>query len=149
IVAQREQVAAGAARLADRRMKLASAIATKSSQQEQVSARSQELTMEVGRLAREAEDLRALFAKLAEEKAKREAEGGKAADARKAEEEAKAQAKAEPASPKSEARPQERIVLKAPLGITPESGPPRPITQAKGTLPFPAVGRITAQYGEN
>jgi septal ring factor EnvC (AmiA/AmiB activator) len=136
IVAQKEQVATGAAALLDKRRQLTSAIAAKTAQQTQISAHSQELDDRVGRLSRQAEDLRALFAKLAEEKAARDAEAHKAAEA------AAAHARTKPSSA------QDHVVLKPPPGVPPESGPERLFSQAKGTLPYPAVGKITAQYGE-
>ena len=145
IVDKKEQVAAGAAQLVTKRTKLETTIASKTERQVVVATRGQELTARVGQLSKEAEDLRALFAKLAEEKAKRDAEERKAAEAAKAAAAAQAQKDAEA---RKQAEAQGRVLLKAPPGATPDAGPPRQFTKAKGTLPSPAVGRITARFGE-
>ena len=145
ITAQQEKVAAGAAALVTKRAKLATMIAAKADQQAKVSARGQALEGQIARLSKEAEDLRALFAKLAEEKTRREAEARKVAEAAAAAA-AKAQAKADAAKDKDQAS----VVLKAPPGVSgAESGPPRLFSKARGTLPFPAVGKVVAAFGES
>ena len=147
ITAQQEKIAGGAAALVTKRTKLATMIAAKTDQQAKVSARGQELEGQIARLSKEAEDLRALFAKLAEEKARREAAARKAAEAAAAAAAAaaKAQAKADAAKEKDQAA----IVLKAPPGVPAESGAPRLFSKARGTLPFPAVGKVVAAFGES
>jgi septal ring factor EnvC (AmiA/AmiB activator) len=122
----------------------------------------------MARMAREAEDLRALFAKLAEEKAKRDAAEKKLAAERAQQEKeqrekeqklaAEAKAKAD-----AEAKAQGRIVLKPPPGVEPiQPGPEkqtaakkrdeetvtRSFAKARGTMPFPVTGRLASKYGE-
>ncbi len=145
IVEKKEQVSAGAAQLVAKRAKLETTIASKTERQAVVATRGQELTTRVGQLSKEAEDLRALFAKLAEEKAKRDAEERKAAEAAKAVAAAQALKDAEA---RKQAQAQGRVMLKPPASVAPDTGPPRPFSKAKGTLPYPAVGRLTARFGD-
>lgn len=163
IVAQREQMAAAAAVLADQRMKLDAMIEAKTTRQAAVTVQNASAEARMSALSRQAEDLRALFAKLAVEKARKQGE----------EREARRIAAAA-------AKKQERIVLKPPPGVAPSdqaaSAPDdtdiaahaprqqqtasleadtaddvsssRPFSKAKGTLPFPAVGKLVTRYGE-
>jgi septal ring factor EnvC (AmiA/AmiB activator) len=152
IVAQREKVAAGAAALVAKRSRLEATITTRTAQQTTIAARGQEVEAKVGRLSQQAEDLRALFAKLAEEKAKRDAEARKVAEAAKAAQiaaAAAAKAAAKEAKADAKAKTEEKVVLKAPPGVSiGDSGPQRLFSKAKGTLPFPVIGKVTARYGE-
>jgi septal ring factor EnvC (AmiA/AmiB activator) len=127
ITTQREQVAADAAALIARRMKLEKLIVAKTGQQATMEGRSRDLDERMTALAQEAEDLKALFAKLAEEKARRDAE--------------------EAATPKPAEGPGTHQPAKPAVSATSE-GPLRLFSAARGTLPFPAVGRIRTRYGE-
>jgi septal ring factor EnvC (AmiA/AmiB activator) len=133
VVAQREQVAAGAALLVAKRTELDALIETKTARQATVSARSQDVKARVDTLSHQAEDLRALFAKLAEEKARRDAAE------RKATAEAAA-AKGSQAPPALSA--EERASAAAEAAA-------RPFSKARGTLPFPAIGKVVTRYGDD
>ena len=159
ITAQRQKIAAGAANLVAKRTRLEMVIAAKTDRQGTIVARDQDLGQRVDRLSREAEDLRALFAKLAEEKAKRDEAERKAAEARRvAEAEARAKAKqaakeaakeAAKGAGRTAAKPEKNLPddpEKAKSALNDAAG--RPFSKAKGTLPVPAIGKITARYGE-
>jgi septal ring factor EnvC (AmiA/AmiB activator) len=145
IVTQKEQVAAEAAALADKRLKLEAMIETKTERQTSVAARSADVAARVTDLAQQAEDLRALFAKLAEEKAKRQEA---ALAARKAEAEKRAAAIRE-AKEKADS---EIVTVARPAVPAPphadDDAAGRPFSKARGTLPLPAVGKIAARYGQ-
>jgi len=133
IVDRKEQAAAGAAALVQKHAKLNALAQERASKHEVILARGEDISQRMTRMAREADDLRALFAKLAEEKAKRDAEERKQAAAR-AEIERQKQAKlaAEKAAaaelaakaapdPKLAPKPNApgRVVLKPPPGVEP------------------------------
>jgi septal ring factor EnvC (AmiA/AmiB activator) len=135
IVSQREEVAAAAAMLVERRAKLDALIETKTQRQAVVATRKGDVAARVTELSRQAEDLRALFAKLAEEKAKRDAAQrlARAAEAaRRAEDAAAAKARG-----------------KAPPAETDADTAARPFSSARGTMPFPAIGKLTTAYGQS
>ncbi|TAK98643.1 MAG: peptidase M23 [Rhodospirillaceae bacterium] len=173
IVAQREQVAAAAAMLVAKRAKLDALIEVKAARQSSVTAENAAAETRMADLARQAEDLRALFAKLAEDKARRQAE------ARQARQEARNAAKSagpehdrvagkapiadqsgqtgtvpenEPAAPaantgEEQSAPATASVADADAG--PDASPGRLFSKARGTLPFPAVGRLVTRYGQS
>ena len=94
-------------------------------------------THRVEKLARDAENLRDLIARLQEEKQAREAEA--------------ARHKAE----SGEIEPSSAEISQAAILVPPPPPPPSgslsgvPISTRQGQLPFPAVGSIVARYGEN
>ncbi len=150
IVAQKEKVAAEAAALADKRLRLEAMIENKSTRQTTVAAKSADVAARVSSLAQQAEDLRALFAKLAEEKAKRQ-EAERAAKKAAAEKRA-ADIKAAKERAIAESKTGESKTVTIPPEPSPgsddEPSQGRPFSKAKGTLPFPAVGKLAARYGE-
>jgi len=177
IVARKEQAAAGAAALLQKHAKLNTLAQERAGKHEALLARGEDVSQRMARMAREADDLRALFAKLAEEKARREAEERKQAAAR-AEIEREKQAKlaaekaaaaaAAKAAGKSAPEPKmdnPRIVLRPPPGVEPippetqmaslppggQTGNEEPVTRsfakARGTMPFPVAGNLTGRYG--
>ena len=117
IAEQRRKAAAAAARLTDKRAKLEAVIETAATRQTTVAARSKEVETRMSKLAHQAKDLRALFEKLAAEKAKRKKE-------------------------EAHRRKRQRIA-------PPDDEPTRRFSKARGTLPFPAVGKVVARYGES
>ncbi len=134
IVARTEQAAAGAATLVQKHARLDALSKEKAATHETLLARAEDINQRMTKMAREAEDLRALFAKLAEEKAKREAAERKAAaeraqqekERRAQEQQQAAEKAAADAKMKAEAAASGRIVLKPPPGvepITPEAKP--------------------------
>jgi len=148
---QREQVALATAGLIDKRREMEKLTADKTALQATLAARREETAARVERLGREARDLKELVDRLAAERA--------AAAARAAAAEREAAAKAAAG----------RIVLKPPPGVEPApagerqiaalpgaaapGAPPkpadlRPFSQARGTMPFPAVGTLKRRYGE-
>ena len=146
IVTQKEQVAAQAAALAGKRLKLEAMIETKTERQTTVAAKSADVAARVSSLAQQAEDLRALFAKLAEEKIKRQ-EAARAA--RKAE---AAQRAAQKAKGKTESGTVTAARPPSPLGpdaADDDTAAGRPFSKARGTLPFPVVGKLAARYGQS
>ena len=82
IIERQEQAAAGAAALVDKHKRLDALSREKADKHEVLLARGEDVTQRVTRMAREAEDLHALFAKLAEEKARRDEAERKAAAVR-------------------------------------------------------------------
>jgi septal ring factor EnvC (AmiA/AmiB activator) len=109
-----------AAALQAERLRLDGLLAKTTELHRQAAADSSEAAARIRRLSREARDLRELLVRLGPETDDRSSplEGGAVA----------------PPSP--------RLVLTPP----PESG--RSITNARGTLPFPVVGRVVGRYGE-
>lgn len=135
---QREAAASAAAALLTKRARLEALEREKAARQIQLASRSEELDARVAKMARDAQDLRDLFAKLAAEKAAREkaaAEKAQAEEAAKAAETEKA-ATAKPAeAPPAPAAPHDVAVT-------------RSFAQARGTMPFPAAGTLATRYGE-
>ena len=158
IVAQREQVAAAAAVLVDKRAKLNALIEVKAARQSSVTAQNTAAETRMADLTRQAEDLRALFAKLAEDKARRQE------DARQTRQTAKSIAKGaapehdrvadQPPPPETAPKKEPtapgasgNAVADADMASDASSG--RPFSKARGTLPFPAVGRLVTRYGQS
>jgi len=175
ITDRKEQAAAGALQLVEKHKRLDGLAREKASQHEVLVARGENANQRVMTMAREADDLRALFAKLAEEKALRE----KAERALEAEREKERKIAAQKATEdaKTVQPPAGRIILKAPAGVVPAPGqapspgasgdekqlaalPPvtrtpggdeesvtRSFAKARGTMPFPVAGSLTNRYG--
>ena len=141
ITEQKEKVAAGAAALLQKRMTLEKLLHERTEQQVALAARSDEADRRLAKMAQEARDLRELFAKLADEKAKRDYEERKRAAARSVE---------PPASVTPSA------TTKAPPGVASEPKPAakddvavtRSFAKARGTMPFPVAGPLAGKYGE-
>jgi septal ring factor EnvC (AmiA/AmiB activator) len=152
VVEQREQAAAAAAALLEKRRRMETMLTERAAQQQKIALRSGEATARTLKLAQEAEDLRALFAKLAEEKARRdEAErkiaAEKAAIARAAAQKAAAEAKAKELA----AKPETQVARVAPPATAPapdEVAVTRSFGKARGTLPYPVAGSLSAKFGE-
>lgn len=139
IVTQKEAAASAAAALLSKRTRLESLEREKATRQVALVSRSQELDSRVAKMAREAQDLRELFAKLAAEKAirEREAQAEKAAQAARAAEAAKAPAAPEPATkPAPASGPADDVAVT------------RSFAKARGTMPFPVSGTLATRYGE-
>ncbi len=133
IIAQREEIAAAAAELLDERAKLRTLFAEQSERQEQFKRQASEASARVTTLAREAGDLRELLEKVIAERA------------RQAREEERRQQEAVTLTPPDANAPSPEIVA-ARRPVPPE--PERSFSEARGTLPFPAVGRTAQRYGE-
>ncbi|MBX7201110.1 MAG: peptidoglycan DD-metalloendopeptidase family protein [Rhodospirillaceae bacterium] len=134
---QKEAAAAAAAALLAKHAKLETLEREKAARQVQLASRSEELDTRLAKMAREAQDLRDLFAKLAEEKAARDkaaAEKAKAEEAARAAEAAKA-AKAKPAEPQAPPAPTHDVAVT------------RSFAKARGTMPFPVTGTLATRYG--
>ena len=166
IIERKEEVAAGAAALLQKRTRLNTLAGEKAEKHEVLLARGEAASQRTAKIAREAEDLRALFARLAEEKILREQDERKLAAIKAAAGKTGAEA-AKPADPSTG-----RVDLRAPSGgeatpKTPGSGsqlaalaPVSPIpakgdeeavirsfTKARGTMPFPVAGTLAGKYG--
>lgn len=117
---RRLQLASAVAGLAEQRAHLNTLLARKTELKRRTATQAREAARRVQALAREAQDLRDLLARLEKERRQREAK-------------AKAAAKGAP-------RP----------GPQPASlgGEAPSISKARGMLPFPAVGRLTGRYGQ-
>ena len=174
ITDRQEQAAAGAAALVDKHKRLDALSREKADKHEVLLARGDDVTQRVTRMAREADDLRALFAKLAEEKARRDEAEKKAAalraEARRKQaerekeeklvaEQAKAAAAAKmakdaspPASPAT-AGSQKQLAALPPVKSQPvpppsgEEAVTRSFAKARGTMPFPVTGALASRYG--
>jgi septal ring factor EnvC (AmiA/AmiB activator) len=171
IVTHREQAAAGAAALVEKHKRLDALAREKAGRHEVLVARGEDLDLRMNRMAREAEDLRALFAKLAEEKSRRDAE-------------AKIRAPATPAEKSAAPKASDTVKLIPPPGVAPRAGnardsvdgglpppslkapetepkvaslPPsaggneetvtRSFAKARGTMPFPVAGSLAQRFG--
>ena len=164
VTTQREQAALATAELIEKRKRMEATVTEKASLQENVALRSNEASARTRKLAQEAEDLRALFAKLAEEKARRDETERKVAlkaAAEKAALEAKAKAAETAAAAKAPSPPagQPRAAKEpqiAALRVAPPGSPvpadevavTRSIQKARGTLPYPVAGTLSAKFGE-
>ncbi len=125
---RRRQVDAATETLEAQRTRLAELMENKESLYHRAVARSAEADGRVKALARKAGDLRELLRRLESDRLARE---------KAAREEAERAAAA-----RQKARAPEPVSRPAP------ERPPRPISQARGTLPFPAAGRLTGLYGQ-
>ena len=136
IADRRKELAAAGVSLRNERGELEKQLASVNAARRETLAERQAETARMDRLGREAEGLRELFDKLDAERTHRE-------------EEAKAAAKAEPAparrpdaAPKAaKSEPKSTLASAAPFS-------PRRMSDARGDLPMPAVGRISGHYGE-
>ncbi len=148
IVAQKEKTAATAASLLEKRGRLEGLVRERSERQVALLARSGEANRRLAKITREAEDLRGLFARLAEEKQRRD-------------DEARAKAAARPASPvpAPPSDPDPRTVVAGVPPASAEKTPPaigkdeevtvtRSFAKARGSMPFPVIGTLKGKYGE-
>lgn len=175
IVEQKERAATGAAELLSKRRRLEALAQEKETQQVALVSQRATLDRRVAEMARDAQNLRELFEKLAEEKKQREAEKRERQikERKLSAERAAAQKRAQRPSA------QERIILKPPPGMKDSqpdmdetqtaSLPPdlknrtetaarqallreqvvtRSFAKARGTMPFPVAGNLTEMYGE-
>ncbi len=153
VVEQREEAAAAAAALIEKRKRMEATLTGRSAAQEKIALRSGEANARTRKLAQEAEDLRALFAKLAEEKARRDEVTRKVAAEKAAAEKALAAAKAKEDAAKA------KDAEVATARVAPPAAPALPTTadevavtrsfgKARGTLPYPVAGTLSAKYGE-
>jgi septal ring factor EnvC (AmiA/AmiB activator) len=133
-----KQTAAGAAAaLNAKRAQLETLEREKSAQQLALADRSTALDQRVAEMAQQAKDLRDLFAKLAEEKARREGEA-------QAPEPEGGQKPAERKTPES--KPAETKTAKA--NPNHDGAVTRPFSAARGAMTFPVAGTVTGKYGE-
>jgi septal ring factor EnvC (AmiA/AmiB activator) len=156
VTEQREAAAATTAALIEKRKRMETTLAQKAVQQQKIALRSDEVSARTKKLAQEAEDLRALFAKLAEEKERRDAAERKIAEEKAAAakaaaaEKAKAEAKAQAAKPAPQTKEAETQTAR----LAPKLSPPdevavtRSFGKARGTLPYPVAGTLSAKFGE-
>jgi len=134
IITQRQEIAATAAALLEERTTLHTLFLEKSEQQEQFKQAAAEANARVNDLAKEAGDLRELLEKVIAERARQAREA-----------EVKRKQEAVTLTPPDATAPTPEIVT-ARRPAPPE--PERSFSEARGTLPFPAVGRMTQRYGE-
>ncbi len=153
VVEQRAQAAASTAALIEKRKRMETTLAERAARQEKIALRSDEVSARVKKLAQEAEDLRALFAKLAEEKAKREAAERKIAAEKAAAEKKAADARAKAEATQSKAKESQtaaaRVAPPPPAATPDEVAVTRSFAKARGTLPYPVAGSLSAKYGES
>jgi murein hydrolase activator len=171
IVERKDQGNAGAFQLIEKHRRLDTLAREKGDIHEVLLARGEDYSQRVAKMAREADGLRALFAKLAEEKAVRDKAEQAPAAFRQAEREAdKKLAGDKEAAAKPPPSDTGRDTLKAPSGTMPAPGlnsekqlaapPPAPRTsgddeeavtrsfaKARGTMPFPVAGSLSGRYG--
>ena len=133
IISQREDIAAAAAALLEERATLQALFTEKSQQQTQFSQQAANSSARVAALAKEAGDLRELLEKVIADRA------------RQAEEEEKRRQEALKLIPPDANAPSPEIVA---ARRPPPPEPERSFREARGTLPFPAVGRMARRYGE-
>jgi septal ring factor EnvC (AmiA/AmiB activator) len=119
--------------LVAKRAQLDALIDSQTTRQSSMAARSQALQAHVDELARQAQDLRSLFAKLEEDEARRRQAAQTAPKATRGQ---AADTAAEASNPAA-----------ATYDPT-AAASARPFSKARGTLPFPAVGRIVTRYGD-
>jgi septal ring factor EnvC (AmiA/AmiB activator) len=163
---QKEAAAAAAAALVTKRARLESLEQEKATRRVTLASRGDELDSRYTKMTREAQDLRDLFAKLAEEKAARdkateaakaqaaeaaktqaaEAARAKAAEAARAKAAEAARAKA--AEPPSTLAPAPAAKPQSPAPAEHEVAVTRSFAKARGTMPFPVTGSLSGKYGE-
>ncbi len=151
IADRRKELAAAGVSLRNERGELEKQLASVNAARRETLAERQAETARMDRLGREAEGLRELFDKLDAERTHREEEAKAAAKAASAAatQAASLAAKAEPAlarrqdaAPKAaKSEPKSTLASAAPFA-------PRRMSDARGDLPMPAVGRISGHYGE-
>ena len=132
IAERRKELAAAGVSLRNERAELEKQFASANTQRRETLAERQAETVRMDRLGREAEGLRELFDKLDVERTQRE-------ETAKAE---PAPAKRPDAAPKAA-----KLDPKGKLAGT-AAFAPRKMSDARGDLPMPAVGRISGHYGE-
>ena len=142
ITEQKEKVAAGAAALLQKRMTLEKLLRERTEQQVALAARSDEADRRLAKMAQEARDLRELFAKLADVKAKRDEEERKRAAARSVEPPAPVTPSATTKAPPGVASAEPKPAAKDDVAVT------RSFAKARGTMPFPVAGPLAGKYGE-
>jgi len=134
IVERRSDIAATAATLLEDQNRLERLYAEKAARQEGLEQQVSDSEARIAALAKEADDLRDLLSRVVEERARQKEEEAKRAAA-------------------------EAPVLTAPDGAAPsleiiEARRPKPpvaersFSEARGTLPFPVMGRLARRYGE-
>jgi septal ring factor EnvC (AmiA/AmiB activator) len=150
IAASKAELAAATGELEKERRRLDQLATRRDAVLGRTRAESEKAAARVAALAGEAHSLKELFERLEKERAerqRREEETRAAETRRRAEEEEKrrraAPKEASPAPSRQAAVPPARPPAHA---TRPPTG--RPISQARGTLPFPARGRIVSQYGQ-
>ncbi len=168
LVTHKEQAAAGAAALLEKHKRLDALVREKADKHETLLALGQDINQRMTRMAQEAADLRALFAKLAEEKTRREASERQQAERQQAEREKQQKLAAQPApqpatqpgitpvpkpgpsADKPGNKPAERQMASLPPSSRPgnEEAVTRSFAKARGTLPFPVEGKLASRYGE-
>ncbi len=164
-LARKEEATTATAALAQKHARLDALIKEREQRHGVILAKGEDAALRMDRVAREAEDLRALFAKLAEEKARREeaervaraaAEKEKRENAEKlaaakaaAEARLKAEAKPAEAGPPSPPKPPEQQLASLPPTVPPGGEEPvtRSFAKARGTMPFPVAGALSQRYG--
>ena len=155
IVAHRQEAAAGAAALLEKHKRLDGLAREKAEKREVLLARGEDIDLRVNRIAREAEDLRVLFAKLAEEKSRRDAEARKRAAQSPPEKAAAPPVNLTPppgtAPGLKSPQPEPKVASLPPAsGSNPgdnEEAVTLSFTKARGTMPFPVAGSLTGRYG--
>ena len=168
-IARKEEAAAATAALAQKHTTLDALAREREQRHGVILAKGEDIVLRMDRMAREAEDLRALFAKLAEEKARRDEaeriaraaaekerrENAEKLAAEKAAADARMKAEAKPAeterpSPAKPASPApERELASLPPAVPPGGEEPvtRSFAKARGTMPFPVAGALAQRYG--
>ncbi len=155
IIDHKQEAAAGAAALLEKHKRLDALAREKAEKREVLLARGEDIDLRVNRMAREAEDLRALFAKLAEEKARRDAEARKKAAQTPPEKPTAPSVTLTPppgVSPSLKSPQSEPKVASLPPSATgPGGGNEEAVTRsfakARGTMPFPVAGSLSQRYG--
>ena len=138
---RRRELATAAVTLGEQRTRLAALMNDKETLYHRAVARSTKAEDHVKALAREAGDLRELLRRLESDRQARE----KAAREKAAIEKAKREEADRATAARKEAVTPPSAETSAPPA--PER-PSRPISQARGTLPYPAAGRLTGLYGQ-
>lgn len=147
VAAQREQASAATAALVEKRRRMETTLTERAAQQQKIALRSDESQARTAKLAQEAEDLRALFARLAEEKARRDEAARKLAAEQAAAKAAAAAPKPPPPQSKDAEVETARVAPSAPA-MPDEVAVTRSFGKARGTLPYPVAGALSAKYGE-
>lgn len=126
IKSRRAELAAAVEGLAKERQRLAVLVERKSALQRQVTGESAEAERRLQALADEAASLLDLLARLEDERQTRAAEEARRRASR-------------PEAPATAARTPD---------VRPAPGASRPISKARGSLPFPVIGRLAGRYGQ-
>ena len=153
VVEQRELAASAAAALLEKRKRMETTLTERALAQEKIALRSGEVNARTRKLAQEAQDLRALFAKLAEEKARRDEAERKEAAEKAAKEKAVALARAKEEAARASAAKEKktaaaRVAPPPAPEVADEVAVTRSFGRARGTLPYPVAGTLAAKFGE-